>query len=78
MLRTDRKSSTCGSAARMPRVSGSYPGEPINGFNQMSRKQPRCRRAISAFSISGSPRSQPSEMSSTTGPRRARGGPTGR
>src|SRR5207248_330890 len=63
-----RKSSTSGSAAAMPRVTGSYPSVPFSGLSQISRCAERCSRPSSRRSSVGSPRSQPSETTITTAP----------
>ena len=53
-----------GHAARERLVAG----KPSSGLSQISRKAMRCKRAISAASRAGSPRSQPSLMMQTIAP----------
>src|SRR5680860_606355 len=62
-------SSTYGSAAAIPRASGTNPGDALRGLTQTTRCATRARRAICSASCAGSPRSQPSERITTTAPR---------
>src|SRR5215211_4720520 len=61
--------STYGSAAAIPRASGSYSGLSCRGLSQTIRCARRERRAICARRCSGSPTSRPSEHRTTTAPR---------
>ena len=50
----------------MPAASGWYPGADASGFSQTRRWQLRRRRAVSAATSAGSPRSHPSDTTITT------------
>src|SRR5437588_6373360 len=65
----ETRRSTWANAARIPPVSGSYSGCPFNGFTQTIANAWPASRAISDATSAGSPRSQPSESTTTTAPR---------